>query len=231
MALSYTLDVSLPKRLAEDPRTSGRRRGAPSSANESRVGSRRRSARRGREEAGAEASVPLVSGALPTRRRNAISATGLMRIFPGAERQRQKAPGGDGPRRRPDGRRTLPAVGRGRDRLCHLGFDPNHITQSWVVRFIAPRYWGAANRAAAEFWVVCLLPTAVVGIWDAGPPPCTELNALGKRHSEMLAFLSGTEYHELAKFARPAYLGDFYRRVASRYLVMAEDIEMATTTG
>ena len=32
------------------------------------------------------------------------------------------------------------------------------------------------------------------------------------------------KYHELAKFARPAYLGDFYRRVASRYLVMAEDI-------
>jgi hypothetical protein len=32
------------------------------------------------------------------------------------------------------------------------------------------------------------------------------------------------KYHELAKVARPAYLGDFYRRVASRYLVMAEDI-------
>jgi hypothetical protein len=32
------------------------------------------------------------------------------------------------------------------------------------------------------------------------------------------------KYHELAKFARAAYLGDFYRRVASRYLVMAEDI-------
>jgi hypothetical protein len=32
------------------------------------------------------------------------------------------------------------------------------------------------------------------------------------------------KFHELAKFARPAYLGDFYRRVASRYLVMAEDI-------
>jgi hypothetical protein len=32
------------------------------------------------------------------------------------------------------------------------------------------------------------------------------------------------KYHELAKVARPAYLGDFYRRVANRYLVMAEDI-------
>jgi len=32
------------------------------------------------------------------------------------------------------------------------------------------------------------------------------------------------KYHELAKFARPAYLGDFYRRVAIRYLFMAEDI-------
>jgi hypothetical protein len=30
--------------------------------------------------------------------------------------------------------------------------------------------------------------------------------------------------HELAKYARPAYLGDFYRRVATRYLSMAEDI-------
>ena len=32
------------------------------------------------------------------------------------------------------------------------------------------------------------------------------------------------KYHELAKFVRPAYLGDFYRRIASRYLVMAEDV-------
>jgi hypothetical protein len=30
--------------------------------------------------------------------------------------------------------------------------------------------------------------------------------------------------HELAKYARPAYLGDFYRRVAMRYLSMAQDI-------
>jgi hypothetical protein len=35
------------------------------------------------------------------------------------------------------------------------------ITQSWIACFIALRYWDAANRAAAEFWVVCLLPTAV----------------------------------------------------------------------
>jgi hypothetical protein len=33
-----------------------------------------------------------------------------------------------------------------------------------------------------------------------------------------------TKYHESAKFARPAYLGDFYRRVAMRYLFMAEDV-------
>jgi hypothetical protein len=33
---------------------------------------------------------------------------------------------------------------------AHLGFDPNRITQSWVAHFIAPRYWDAANRAAAE---------------------------------------------------------------------------------
>ena len=32
------------------------------------------------------------------------------------------------------------------------------------------------------------------------------------------------KYHELAKFARPAYLGDFYRRIAVRYLFMAEDV-------
>jgi hypothetical protein len=30
--------------------------------------------------------------------------------------------------------------------------------------------------------------------------------------------------YELAKLARPAYLGDVYRRVAIRYLFMAEDI-------
>jgi hypothetical protein len=32
------------------------------------------------------------------------------------------------------------------------------------------------------------------------------------------------KYHELAKLARPTYLGDFYRRIAVRYLFMAEDI-------
>jgi hypothetical protein len=30
--------------------------------------------------------------------------------------------------------------------------------------------------------------------------------------------------YKLAKLARPAYLGDVYRRVAIRYLFMAEDI-------
>lgn len=32
------------------------------------------------------------------------------------------------------------------------------------------------------------------------------------------------KYHELAKFASPAYLGDFYRRIAVRYLFMAEEL-------
>jgi hypothetical protein len=32
------------------------------------------------------------------------------------------------------------------------------------------------------------------------------------------------KYNDLAKFARPAYLGGFYRRVAVRYLIMAEDV-------
>jgi hypothetical protein len=30
--------------------------------------------------------------------------------------------------------------------------------------------------------------------------------------------------HELAKHAQPAYLGDFYRRIAVRYMFMAEDL-------
>jgi hypothetical protein len=30
--------------------------------------------------------------------------------------------------------------------------------------------------------------------------------------------------HELAKDARPAFLGDFYRRVAVRYMFMAEEV-------
>jgi hypothetical protein len=29
---------------------------------------------------------------------------------------------------------------------------------------------------------------------------------------------------DLAKYARPAYLGDFYRRIAVRYVLMAEEI-------
>jgi hypothetical protein len=32
------------------------------------------------------------------------------------------------------------------------------------------------------------------------------------------------KYHELGKFARPAYLGDFYRGVAVRYVFMAQEI-------
>jgi hypothetical protein len=31
------------------------------------------------------------------------------------------------------------------------------------------------------------------------------------------------KYHELSKFARPPYLGDFYRGVAVRYALMAEE--------
>lgn len=32
------------------------------------------------------------------------------------------------------------------------------------------------------------------------------------------------KYHELAKSARPPYLGDFYRGVAVRYIFMAQEI-------
>jgi hypothetical protein len=32
------------------------------------------------------------------------------------------------------------------------------------------------------------------------------------------------KYHELSKFARPAYLGDFYRQVAVRYVFMAQEV-------
>jgi hypothetical protein len=31
-------------------------------------------------------------------------------------------------------------------------------------------------------------------------------------------------YHELAKFAQPAYLGDFYRGVAVRYVFMSQEL-------
>jgi hypothetical protein len=31
-------------------------------------------------------------------------------------------------------------------------------------------------------------------------------------------------YHELAKVAQPAYLGDFYRGVAVRYVFMAQEV-------
>ena len=54
---------------------------------------------------------------------------------------------------RPDGRRTLPAVGRGRDRLCHLGFDPNRITQSWIVHFTRQKsihFQALQHRAGAS---------------------------------------------------------------------------------
>ena len=32
------------------------------------------------------------------------------------------------------------------------------------------------------------------------------------------------KYHELAKFATPPYLGDFYRGVAVRYVFMAQEL-------
>jgi hypothetical protein len=32
------------------------------------------------------------------------------------------------------------------------------------------------------------------------------------------------EYHELAKIAQPAYLGNFYRGVAVRYVFMAQEV-------
>jgi hypothetical protein len=39
-------------------------------------------------------------------------------------------------------------------------------------------------------------------------------------HYEKLAH----KYHELAKVAQPAYLGDFYRGVAVRYIFMAQEV-------
>jgi hypothetical protein len=39
-------------------------------------------------------------------------------------------------------------------------------------------------------------------------------------HYEKLAH----KYHELAKVAQPAYLGDFYRGVAVRYVFMAQEV-------
>jgi hypothetical protein len=32
------------------------------------------------------------------------------------------------------------------------------------------------------------------------------------------------KYHEMAKFATPPYLGDFYRGVAVRYVFMAQEL-------
>jgi len=51
--------------------------------------------------------------------------------------------------------------------------------------------------------------------WSAMTEPLTRADHYRKE---------AAKYQELAKFARPAYLGDFYRRIASRYLVMAEDV-------
>ena len=51
--------------------------------------------------------------------------------------------------------------------------------------------------------------------WSAMTEPLTRADHYRKE---------AAKYDELAKFARPVYLGDFYRRIASRYLVMAEDV-------
>ena len=39
------------------------------------------------------------------------------------------------------------------------------------------------------------------------------------------------KYHELAKFARPTYLGDFYRGVAVRYVFMSQEISKRAEEG
>jgi hypothetical protein len=39
------------------------------------------------------------------------------------------------------------------------------------------------------------------------------------------------KYHELAKFARPTFLGDFYRGVAVRYVFMAQEMSKRAETG
>jgi hypothetical protein len=39
------------------------------------------------------------------------------------------------------------------------------------------------------------------------------------------------KYHELAKFANPPYLGDFYRGVAVRYVFMAQELSQQAEKG
>jgi hypothetical protein len=38
------------------------------------------------------------------------------------------------------------------------------------------------------------------------------------------------KYHGLAKFARPTYLGDFYRGVAVRYVFMSQEVSERAKT-
>jgi hypothetical protein len=58
--------------------------------------------------------------------------------------------------------------------------------------------------------------------WTAMTEPLTRADHYRKE---------AAKYHELAKFARPAYLGDFYRRIASRYpRCGGRCIEMSETT-
>jgi hypothetical protein len=44
--------------------------------------------------------------------------------------------------------------------------------------------------------------------------------SLRSEHYRQLA----VKYHEMAKFATPPYLGDFYRGVAVRYVFMAQEL-------
>jgi hypothetical protein len=47
------------------------------------------------------------------------------------------------------------------------------------------------------------------------------------RRSEYYRKLA-VKYHDLAKFANPPYLGDFYRGVAVRYIFMAQELSQQT---
>jgi hypothetical protein len=82
---------------------------------------------------------------------------------------------------------------------------------------ISPDFGGATSHWIAKF------RGKLLSFFDGGPAMQDQL-ARAERYRQEAA-----KYHERAKFAEPAYLGDFFRQVAVRYMFMAQEAANGST--
>jgi hypothetical protein len=87
---------------------------------------------------------------------------------------------------------------------------------------------GFGNQAARPMVPFRLRRRDVAGRREQNPKGGDMRDPLSKaEHYRKLA----VKYRELAKFAQPAYLGDFYRGIAVRYAFMAQEASERANNG